>query len=569
MKIKKVAWLLSGGEQAYSPLQELGAMFWYDFSALALAADAPITTLADLSGNGRTLTFDATKQPTNKTNILNGKGAALFDATNDGGYTTAFDWGSNEATFYALFTSASGTDNYVIAFGGASGDGRLFLYRQNANNEGSVFCSNNGAFSYDLTGAANPITTAPKILSGRIDLDSAQDAIIYLNGSATGSPQTGATGTANFGSGFVLQIGNRSAYDQALNGYLFEVLGFNVRHDLTAHARVIQYFQDKYFPAGFSFGVGDFADNAYSVIGSRSDGGTFVQTSPAARVVIETDADYGMVETYNDLGVSNGLGDCGMRVDGADFVALESTVSAKNLYSFYLGAAGTTRTVEFINGIQSKPSASRLGEWVTGAFFNGTAEIVSNAEPTSPRIYIYSDSIGGGQAAGNPSLQGWAQLVRNAYAAIGSVLSDAWGYRKLKDDCETEEQRTAFAAHVATVSPTTIWLAIGTNDSGAWASYVGGLFEAAYADMLDKLHAALPSAVIYAQTPIYKATDTGMPDIRTAIGNAQSSRSAFCTLVDGTGASFPQVVDLAPDGIHLPTAGQVKYGDAVIAVLGI
>lgn len=315
----------------------------------------------------------------------------------------------------------------------------------------------------------------------------------------------------------------------------------------------------------FQLGVSDYADNAYPVELARSDAGTFIQASPGSRVIFDTTADWMVMDTYNDLGLLNGFPGVGVRVDGVDVGEYKTGNATAQKFSVPLGTRGVSKAVEIINGLQSVSTGTRKGEWVTGIWLNDDT-YSAGAPTTTPRIFVYGDSIAGGQSADNPSLQGWVQLLRNTYAATGSVLSEGVGSTKLKLDGETEEMRTAFVSHIASVSPTIIWLAIGALDQAAWTA---AAFETAYADFLDKLHAALPSAAIYAQTPIQKATEGDMADYRTAISNAQSSRAAWCTLVDGTDAAFPQPADLAVDGLHPTTAGQAMYAAAVIAILGL
>jgi len=272
-----------------------------------------------------------------------------------------------------------------------------------------------------------------------------------------------------------------------------------------------------------------------------------------------------MVDVYNTLGAASGINDIGVRVDGSDVRAIDLTDAVSGKMSFALGTKGVSKSVEIINGIQSMQSEERKGAWVTGIWLNG--DTYSAGTPiTTPRIMVYGDSIAGGQAATNPSLEGWVQLLRNTYSGTGSVVLEGWGNRKLKDDCTDATAAQAFAEHIAdNIAPTIIWLAIGHNDLGAWTA---AAFETAYGDFLDRLHTELPSAAIYAQTPIYSNPDGSQGDFRTAISNAQSSRSAWCTLVDGTDAAFPQVAALA-DGVHPTTAGHATYHDAVAAILSL
>ena len=315
----------------------------------------------------------------------------------------------------------------------------------------------------------------------------------------------------------------------------------------------------------FYLGVSDFADNAYPILANRTDGGTFVQTSPASRLQYLTDAETLYLETYNDIYTTYpDVSDLGIRVNGVDKIAVEPGAVGTIHKTIDLGVG--LKTVDIINGLQSKPSA-RIGSYACSLAFNKAAAKQNPA--STPRILLYGDSIHVGGNADNPSLEGVAQLVRNAYS--GSLLLEAWGYRSLYDDCVDEAARIAFVSHIANQSPSIIWLGIGTNDYGL-SKWTAANFGTAYADLLDKLHVALPSAAIYAQTPVVRATETAnavgstMAEYRTQISTAQSTRSEYCTLVDGT--EILTTDDLA-DGVHPTTAGHAKYAAYVKTVLGL
>lgn len=311
-------------------------------------------------------------------------------------------------------------------------------------------------------------------------------------------------------------------------------------------------------------------DNAYTETATREDGGTYTKTSPGARNVFTTGATKAYVETYNNIyGDYPGLSDMGVRSNGADVTALEPGQVGTKLFTVDL-PAGAGKTVEIIAGLQSGTThAGRIGSYITQVTFD--ADATQTEVLTTPRIIFYGDSIMSGANADNPSLEGVAQLVRNAFT--GSVIIEARGYRDLYEDGADETKRQAFADHIAGLTPTIIWLAIGTNDYGE-TKWSAADFGTAYADLLDKLHVELPDAVIYAQTPIPRTIETEIESgygnlgaYRTAIANAQSPRSAYCTLVDGT--ALVSTDDLHADGVHLTTAGHAIYGAAIITALGI
>lgn len=166
-------------------------------------------------------------------------------------------------------------------------------------------------------------------------------------------------------------------------------------------------------------------------------------------------------------------------------------------------------------------------------------------------------------------LTGWVQILKNSHT--GTVINESWSSRSFWDDCSDAGKRTTFAAQIAADTPSTILLAIGCNDrnlinsAGHWVNEAG--FSSAYGDFLDKVHAALPSAVIYAQTPIITASEAaGIISVRSGVTTAQSSRSAFCTLVDGPSIMSASYLD---DELHPNTVGQSIMGEFYINLLGL
>lgn len=306
----------------------------------------------------------------------------------------------------------------------------------------------------------------------------------------------------------------------------------------------------------------------FSETGATVDQGTHFQTSPFSVATFDTSATvidvHGYTTIYNDFAAYAKLE---VLVDGV----LTHTVSASANGAFSSGriplAAGP-KTVSIVSGLQSRPSGTVIGTWFTS--IRADASLTQSLPAPTNRILFYGDSITVGGNATTPATQGYTQLVRSAYAP-DSVAVEGYGYRTLEDDAIDATARGAFAAKLAAYAPEIIWMAIGTNDYGlsAWSA---ADFGAAYAATLDALHAALPSAVIYCQTPLVRTTETAngfgntLGDYRTQISNAVSTRTAYATLVDGT--AILTTGDLA-DGVHPTTAGHAIYAAAVIAELGI
>ncbi len=185
-----------------------------------------------------------------------------------------------------------------------------------------------------------------------------------------------------------------------------------------------------------------------------------------------------------------------------------------------------------------------------------------------PHVVIYGDSITIGGNVDHPSAEAWPVLLRAHF----SVIVDAYSYRTLYDDANTDVTRSAFAAKVSKWSPEYVWLAIGTNDY-AFAQWSAEEFGAAYAATLDALHSSNPQALLFAQTPILRTVESEnslggtLEDYRQQIFNACSARSPWCVFVDGKAPGFPQLDELDKDGIHLTAASSVKYMETALQIL--
>lgn len=314
---------------------------------------------------------------------------------------------------------------------------------------------------------------------------------------------------------------------------------------------------------GYSFTPAQLADNGYSTVLDN----WYEQSSAFARAVFTTDATSMIVETFCTLyGTSPTYASVGVRVDGAD-VATGACVRP-GVNGALVSLPAGSKTVEVIAGLQSKSGTLVTGTYLRRIWLDSAASFARVAPSVTNRLLIYGDSIAVGQAASSPALNSWGALLR---ALRGNVAFEAWGTRSLNDDCVDATARGAFVTRLASYTPSTIWLAIGTNDYGL-NKWTAASFGTAYAALLDDLHTALPSATIYCQTPITRTTETAnaggstLGNYRTQIATAQSTRSGYATLVDGS--AILTSLDLA-DGIHPTTAGHAKYYAAVKTVLGL
>ena len=251
----------------------------------------------------------------------------------------------------------------------------------------------------------------------------------------------------------------------------------------------------------------------------------------------------------------------GLRVNG---VHQKVAVSAVGFNDTVVSLAAGTKQIEVITGMDD---VNVPGTYLLNITAN--APLQRTDTPNGARLVFYGDSIISGANA-DPLTLGAAILVRGS--APYPVGLEAASRRALYNDAVDGAARSAFAAHLASWNPDTIWMAIGTNDKGL-AHWSAADFGTAYAATLDAIHAALPSVAIYCQTPIV-AVNENTPnafgdvtqDYRDAITTAVSTRTAYATLVDGT--AMLTLADL-DDGTHPSTAGHAIYAAAIIAELGL
>ena len=311
-------------------------------------------------------------------------------------------------------------------------------------------------------------------------------------------------------------------------------------------------------------------DNGYDGTGNPKQ-------SPFARWKFETDANvlkvtgettiYDLFSSYAELGL---FVDGAWQAPGLAFQANETRTFTKLLPS-------GTKTIEIVAGLTSRPVATVLGTFINSIelinFFDEAPSYALTAPSTTDRIVVYGDSISVGSSSADAQKDAWTTQLRITHGR--NVLVEGYGYRALNDDCADASARTAFANRIASYSPSLIWLAIGTNDFGL-GRWSAADFGTAYADILDKLHVALPSVTIYCQSPLQRISpdsenangfgDT-LGDYRTEISNAATARNSYCTYVEGAAGAIVSDANLSADGLHPSTAGHAEYATAVDALL--
>jgi lysophospholipase L1-like esterase len=564
-----------GGGATFDPLSrfeagEEGVLFDpSDLSTLFqdAAGTVPVTAtgqtvkrINDRSGRGHHVANAAanwTLQNDGVNNYLQTDGAVRLDAT-------AFAWGSDKLTFFgAIKADTGGLSKHFCWFGGPfvtaswaveTNIGGLLLYRRGS-----------GAFGGRYTAS---IGTATSVISGVADLSGATQAtenpFLRVDGVQPTLTNAGTadTGGGNFGTQ-LLSLGGSTTW---FTGRIYAFGAVNTASTQTQLEDLERWCASK---SGVTVPFESAPAPSFLDTGAVVQESGYVRSSAFSRASYQTAATKILVTLQSPARTSlSTMIQLGVYVDGVFQEAILPTSTAAMSQIVNLPAG--TKTVDFVGGLQTAPAQAvpALGTYFVGASANAAMTVLTPT-PTN-RLLIYGDSIAVGANADTPPQAGWGVLVRNAYAP-DSVAFEAFGFRSLALDADTAPKRAALVSTLAAYSPARIWLAIGTNDYGL-NKWTAANFQTAYAALLDDLHAALPSALIYAQTPLVRTTETAnslgdtLGAYRTAISNAVSTRTAYTTLVDGT--AILTTGDLA-DGVHPTTAGHAIYAAYVETVLGI
>lgn len=298
---------------------------------------------------------------------------------------------------------------------------------------------------------------------------------------------------------------------------------------------------------------------------------THFETSPFATLPLDT------IGTILEIGIfvddyirtfSSAL-ELGLWINGSYYAPIwsgnQGSGDITDILYFFLPAG--VKQVKIAAGMQSFSSGLPKGVFITSLKVNDFAASIP-AIPITSRVLIYGDSIATGYNAGyggHLTKECWAMKLR----AIGHQIAvEAHGFRTLKDDAANAGEVTAFVDLLETYAPSTIILAIGTNDYGLepWSA---ASFGSAYADILDEIDTDLNGVPVLCFSPTIRTSEVAnsfgdtTQDYRDAISIAASSR-AWATYVDG--ASMILVGDLF-DSVHPDEVGHGKISVAIDLLL--
>ena len=550
---------------------------WYDPSDFAsmfqdsagttpvTAVGQPVGLLKDKSGNAiHQLQATAGSRP-----LLQQDGGGNYYLDSAGGKSMASAasldlTGTAQLTLWAGMMTNIATGSTLAKFGDITANAGSFDF---GILSAGALMYHRAATTFAARGTSSIGTTSPGVFSCLQDLSgttySTECPSFRYNGSqpTLADYGTGDSGTGNFGTYVVNLFTGQGAFNGRMYGLI--VLG--------ATSTQATLKQGEAWMAGKTAVSLPFEvwPTAFSDTNLTTNRGGYLETSAWARTVCTTSATtvtvtafasaWGSYPTFSEIGVVvNGVYNQSVSMPNIGTIATTITLPA-----------GANKTVEFVSGLQTIPTATLVGTWVVSV--TSPTNISQTFVSTANRMLVYGDSITVGANSTPPTQNGWFTAVRYAYAPKDSAL-EAWGFRKLFDDCIDAAHRTTFTATVQAYSPSIFWMAIGTNDYGI-SPWAAAAFGVAYADLLDKLHAAMPSLLIYCQTPIVRNVETAngsgstLSNYRTQISTAVSTRTGYCTLVDGT--TFMTTASLDADGVHPTTAGHALYATAVRTVLGV
>lgn len=289
--------------------------------------------------------------------------------------------------------------------------------------------------------------------------------------------------------------------------------------------------------------------------------------SPFSRFKFSTDANSitvsGTTSLYSNYSAGSHLG---MKINGVNQPPLVFTTDGSQNFIVSLGTG--TKIVEIIAGAQSIPGSSVIGSFIDSVSYPEDSTFSVLGPAINNRVLVYGDSISVGGNSSNPEYLGYAPMLRGTYG-INSMV-EGWGYRSLYADANTPALLDGLSARLNSYSPSTIWIAIGTNDYGLnkWSS---GSFGSAYGTLIDTLHSSNPSARIICQSPIVRSSENAnsfgdtLDEYREQIHTLCSAR-AWLRCVNGK--NILSTGDLA-DGVHPTTAGHAKYAAYIYGYLNV
>lgn len=257
----------------------------------------------------------------------------------------------------------------------------------------------------------------------------------------------------------------------------------------------------------------------------------------------------------------------GLRINNVSYnVNLTFTANETRQFTCYL--AEGVKTIEIVAGSQISPDgdANVYGTYIDSIICQGNdidPDYIVLAPSSGNKLVVYGDSISSGYNASQTEKNGVVPVMRNLWGK--NVQLEAWGSRQFYEDGVDSTARAAFVSRLTGYSPTYLWMAIGTNDA-SFDDWTAAQFGTAYADLLDRLHTAMPTLKIWCQSPLQRISpdsESDHQDFRDQIATAVSTRTSYCTYINGAAGAFLGNNSIDTDGLHLSTSGQFRFADNI------
>lgn len=317
----------------------------------------------------------------------------------------------------------------------------------------------------------------------------------------------------------------------------------------------------------FSLYAVAYADTTYTVLNAdlwyqtRDNIATPRQTTGASfKFTVSAAAEFTITIRATSTWVTLGYARMPLIVDGAPSTTLAFTTTGAENFSRTLAAG--SHTVEVVTSVQSIASSGYT--YIESVTYPAAVTFAAVAPSyTYPKIVFYGDSICTGQAATSPYTY-YGHVGRLRYVYGYSAINEAWGARTLHDDVPA-----TVASVIAAMSPSAVWLQIGTNDFG-FKEYSAADFGTDYKALLDALYAALPTATIYCQSPLSRADETekqaGYGDLDAYRAQIQTKCATIPGAVYVDGETILTTAQM-PDGLHPNNTGHIAYATYIDALL--
>ena len=551
-----IAAIFAAGSQGvwYDP-SDFSTMFQDDAGTVPVtAAGQSVGKMLDKSGfDNHLIQATSGNRPTLEQDPL-GYYYLSFDGINDVLEAPVSFAATDEVTICSSFKCSVAGDHSVMSFGSVTSEagsfdfgtylGGAILYRSGVTPFGARATATVGASAVTVSATCNLSGATHAAENPTLRIASSQFTLTDYGSADTGG---GNFGTYSFKLGSGL-----SPFD----GRVYGAMIFD-RILSAGNINTVEYFNNQK--------VGLLAPNIYSDSAVFTPATTYNYGSTFSSFDVRTDAvDFFVAITAPLFDYYPTYAAIGVYVGGVFNQQIDTTISTMKEY--YISLSAGTKDVSFVNSLQTSNTGIK-GSFVTSVRAN--APMVKTSGVVSGCTLFYGDSITSGSDAAPITENAYVIQVRGSFAGSPRVAAESWGGRSLYEDCVDAPARAAFVAKISAYSPAVFWMAIGTNDYGL-NLWTAANFGTAYAATLDVLHTAMPDLIIYCQTPIDRAVETAnglgstTGDYRTAIATAVSTRTSYCTLVDGT--TFMTLAEI-PDGVHPNTAGHDLYAAAVIAVL--